>query len=65
MATASDAIPGSASGARNTLTMSTFVGMSRRLLKLFSISPAALLWTLVECVGATIAGAWLYREAEG
>ena len=28
------------------------------------ISPVALVWTLVECVAATLAGAWLYRESE-
>ena len=36
IATASLAIPGSASGARNTLTMSMGTGTSARVLKLFS-----------------------------
>ena len=28
----------------------------------FPIAPLPLVWTLVECVLATLAGAWLYRE---
>lgn len=28
----------------------------------FPIAPVPLVWTLVECVLATLAGAWLYRE---
>jgi hypothetical protein len=39
--------------------------VAMRAMGLFSISPAALAWTLAESVLATIAGAWLYREAEG
>ena len=39
--------------------------IAMRAMGLFSVSPAALLWTLLESVLATIAGAWLYREAEG
>jgi hypothetical protein len=35
-----------------------------RAMGLFDISFVALGWTLVECVAATVAGAWLYREAE-
>jgi hypothetical protein len=35
-----------------------------RAMGLFGISFVALGWTLVECVAATVAGAWLYRETE-
>jgi hypothetical protein len=28
----------------------------------FPLSPLALAWTLVECLVATVAGAWVYRE---
>jgi hypothetical protein len=35
-----------------------------RAMGLFDISFVGLAWTLVECVAATVAGAWLYREAE-
>ena len=38
--------------------------IAMRAMGLFAISPLALAWTLVECVAATIAGAWLYRETE-
>jgi hypothetical protein len=38
--------------------------IAMRAMGLFEISPVALVWTLVECVVATIAGAWLYRETE-
>ena len=38
--------------------------IAMRAMGLFAISPAALVWTLVACVAATVAGAWLYREAE-
>ncbi len=38
--------------------------IAMRAMGLFAISPAALVWTLVACVAATLAGAWLYREAE-
>jgi len=33
-------------------------------LGLFPISALALVWTLVECIVATVAGAWLYKESE-
>jgi hypothetical protein len=33
-------------------------------LGVFPISALALVWTLVECIVATVAGAWLYRESE-
>ncbi len=39
--------------------------IAMRAMGLFAISPVALVWTLVESVAATLAGAWLYREAEG
>ena len=29
----------------------------------FPIAPVPLVWTLVECIVATAAGAWLYKEA--
>ncbi len=38
--------------------------IAMRAMGLFAISPVALVWTLVESVAATLAGAWLYREAE-
>jgi hypothetical protein len=38
--------------------------IAMRAMGLFQISLAGLVWTLVECVAATLAGAWLYREAE-
>ena len=38
--------------------------IAMRAMGLFAISPAALVWTLVACVAATLAGAWLSREAE-
>jgi len=31
-------------------------------LGIFSISGVSLVWTFVEMVAATVAGAWLYRE---
>jgi hypothetical protein len=33
-------------------------------LGVFPISALALVWTLVECIVATVAGAWLYKESE-
>ena len=33
-------------------------------LGIFPISALALVWTLVECIVATVAGAWLYKESE-
>jgi len=38
--------------------------IAMRAMGLFDISFVALGWTLVECVAATVAGAWLYRETE-
>ncbi len=38
--------------------------IAMRAMGLFAISPLALAWTLAECVAATLAGAWLYRETE-
>ena len=29
----------------------------------FPIAPVPFVWTLVECIVATVAGAWLYKEA--
>jgi hypothetical protein len=33
-------------------------------LGIFPISALALVWTLAECIVATVAGAWLYKESE-
>jgi hypothetical protein len=30
---------------------------------IFPIAPVPFVWTLVECILATVAGAWLYRES--
>ncbi len=38
--------------------------VAMKAMGLFQISVVALVWTLVESVAATLAGAWLYRETE-
>jgi hypothetical protein len=38
--------------------------IAMRAMGLFEVSGLALVWTLAECVAATLAGAWLYRETE-
>jgi len=38
--------------------------IAMRAMGLFAISVLALLWTLAECIAATLAGAWLYRETD-
>ena len=38
--------------------------IAMRAMGLFRISVVALVWTLLECIAATLAGAWLYRESE-
>jgi hypothetical protein len=38
--------------------------VAMKAMGLFQISPVAIVWTLVESVAATLAGAWLYRETE-
>ena len=38
--------------------------IAMRAMGLFQISVVALVWPLLECVVATVAGAWLYRESE-
>lgn len=37
--------------------------IAMRAMGLFRISVVALVWTLLECIVATVAGAWLYRES--
>lgn len=38
--------------------------IAMRAMGLFDVSVVALGWTLVECLVATLAGAWLYRETQ-
>jgi hypothetical protein len=60
--------PGAATAVRAGLAVWFFTSLlaiiAMRAMGLFSISPVALVWTLIECVAATLAGAWLYRESE-
>ena len=60
--------PGAGTAIRAGLAVWFFTSLlaiiAMRAMGLFRISPLALLWTLVECLVATLAGAWLYREAE-
>jgi hypothetical protein len=60
--------PGPATAVRAGVAVWFFTSLlaiiAMRAMGLFRISAVALLWTLVECVVATLAGAWLYREAE-
>jgi|SRR5512134_893005 hypothetical protein len=60
--------PGAATAVRAGIAVWFFTSLlaiiAMRAMGLFRISILALVWTLVECVLATLAGAWLYRESE-
>ena len=59
--------PGPATAARAGVAVWFFTSLlaiiAMRAMGLFRVSVVALIWTLLESVVATIAGAWLYREA--
>lgn len=60
--------PGASTAVRAGIAVWFFTSLlaiiAMRAMGLFRISVVALLWTLVECVLATLAGAWLYRESD-